>query len=817
VVVDQGSARAERRWLLSLAACLQLHGGFASAQEAPRADLYVQGDYVPAYFAEILIISSDDKYVALRRDKAAVEDLVEKCGSLREPALLINCAGMWPDKVEMPADLLNASFKGKSARQILASLPDVGITPIVSQSHLSGIPAKDGKPNPQLVARLCSNFQWAAISEIANVRRSPNKPPIELEGSCVLRVYATAEPGQEQQKVNVLVRRLGLKLTFNQARGDAQSDKLLAGIRSDLLSRVNTPSSASLFPSDVFVRAERGASAGYLPQQMTANATVDANWCHRRMKHRRLLRWPNESLLAERPEQGTMAIVYDSQVENVSPSNTTYVPFYASGELYSVWTDHSSQAPNLLISLCREVTASENTRIKHPLAVASVLTGRRQKVDGVEVSGLLNDIVGYFAPTKGFEEIRSGLPGDGSHWVAALSVAMPAPKPLSRKQASDFVNALVDQAMVAVVAAPERLQNEIRSIPRSRLVSPQSVLAGSLLQGCSAWPICLGATPFVIGVAALDREGKSLFRPDDYMLGSAVIHVAAPGEDIPVIASTSGSSPVPAIASGSSFAAPAVAALAAALHDQAGAEANGVSPVISRIVATADLYKTNQRDANNRVLPDLVRFGPVNAARALAGIQTGRALKQAAIWNREEKSEEPRFGKIELPPGAMAGNPCERELSHGSMQKIRFVDVDASGTPSEKGFDVGLGQLRRIIPDVVIGDRQTFTVIYTELSTAAWGKAGHVPVPIIRRAVIFGKNLSTNEWCEPRGHGVKRPACLYFSRVDRSGVEDVWHQFEPLDLTASDVVFPIESKPALLKGNGLWKRYFSEVRKSACM
>lgn len=211
---------------------------------------------------------------------------------------------------------------------------------------------------------------------------------------------------------------------------------------------------------------------------------------------------------------------------------------------------------------------------------------------------------------------------------------------------SNLIASVQPDGTFAIVAAPsadkvdpngKRLMS--RSFSEYKFIQPDKITPKprhvlqqqSKVGWCPVFPICNATTPLAMGVAALGPDDKELLDPDNYLLGSGWIWIAAPGASIPIAAevekSSSDQATQPGLVvegrySGSSFAVATVGALMQQVLDHASSSraAATVYDAAAIVAAASDLINPDEkvRLRDQEVdLGQLVRYGRVNFQRTI--------------------------------------------------------------------------------------------------------------------------------------------------------------------------------------------------------
>lgn len=402
----------------------------------------------------------------------------------------------------------------------------------------------------------------------------------------------------------------------------------------------------------------------------------------------------------------------------------------------------------------------------HALAVASVVYGaetliQRHIDDGLKVHGLIHPGDLRIAPIRDMVLDAQGGSFPRRTMIASLQTGPPGDNGAIAFNASS----LAKSRAVLIASAPTRSDGQNDYPP----FEPETFDKG--LHNCTEWPSCLGATPFVMVVAAVDRSGKLMENSPDgapYRLGGRNVWLGAPGEDV-LTAALTPSAPILTVQTGSSLAAPAVAAVAMSLQSDSYDNDDALR-IIARVAATTDLFK----DA------DRVRFGALNARRALTGGQA--AETDDVIWEvGEDKESSPIYGKIEglnWRPGRCA----DEDAPLGFLPYYR-EDVHYYGTSySRRAVDcIPVHKLLRIVHTEDLNGNPLFTIIYYAPGSKPFY---HELYPSILRRRLM-KPEDGRAFCRFDGTETEETrACLYVRYKGRSN-------FEPLSLIQKDIVFAI--------------------------
>ncbi len=354
---------------------------------------------------------------------------------------------------------------------------------------------------------------------------------------------------------------------------------------------------------------------------------------------------------------------------------------------------------------------------------------------------------------------------------------------IPRQTLEGYLGRVLDFAVensVLVVAAPRKATAE-SDFPM--LAGPEVNERMPSWDVCRDWPACVGWTPVALVVAPLSRNGD-LLEPDRYKLGAAVIGVTAPGERIPVAVHTSAGL---AFRTGSSVAVGAVGAVALLLQSDAYGAHTPVQ-LIARIAAASDIYSSEERDSAGRSLHSLVRYGRLNANRAL----TGTIHLSAVIWKRGA-------------PVVSDSKPLETQLEVEAPRRLNSQAYTCGPERQSRGylrlFEPGQAYYRgnakqaecRSVSSILRLFRSgqtsegipTFTLVYYDTF-----KGGRVQRrAVVRRNVMLKSSEPDSptvcRWDGTEAPGV--PSCLYYRVAGK-------RPFRPLDLLEKDAVFSAKNQ-----------------------
>ena len=498
---------------------------------------------------------------------------------------------------------------------------------------------------------LCKMHSWDFFSSDALAELLPNFPT-QQSGDCILRVDVVEQRATEKPipaKIILLQPAYYLRLHAT----TEPSDMLKA--ESDVVKGVLAEDPSAI--GNVLPRLKVGA-----PRAQTG--TVDlTSFCTKEniLAGRRLLHWPEQ---ANGKSQSYLVIADPGVTQPITFGDESYNSPFLHPEDGNAGT---------LSFLCKDTIhdqLSDLERWVHAMSVATIAYGGHADIligdeEKVHFSGLLQPGDGQFVPTS---------------WVGRNQAFIPIPYVIVGSYDNQFRQ--TPQAMQQIYAAVKDTVSTARGLPifaaseRSGdrpanfrtdggISHPNAYPSAS---ECDELPTCLGATPTAMVVAALDSDGATLLNPEYYRLGSSVVWVAAPGSRMMTAVPSDDGTLKFAVESGSSFAAPAVAAIALALEaQQYGSLENW--QVMARIAASSDLYKTDEKDATTGTnLVDLVRFGRVNASRAIQGAARG----EDAIWFRGDA--EPIYRHIEAPMGLPKG-PDYKDTAWGMRKRLQNTRI----------------------------------------------------------------------------------------------------------------------------------------------
>jgi hypothetical protein len=427
---------------------------------------------------------------------------------------------------------------------------------------------------------------------------------------------------------------------------------------------------------------------------------------------RAVAHWPEDSTTMPSPQTESILVVAD-------PDLTTYSPFANLNDpraLDATWPQALRTRlqhpwlfaipPQLFQPTCPDVPSLSGGGLgEHAAAVASVVFGQATDVsfDSTKLG-----LSGLLAPSNEGQLLFAGegvfgtsIVTQGGHYVL-VAPFQSQPRTTSVSQERKRLLAYTWTMFPILIAAPIAKQN---SAP-FRAFNPASftqLLTGSQL--CSEFPACLGSTSMALVVAAVNEKRELMEREPGsglpYNLGSEVVGVAAPGRLLVTASTDSDLKAGLAYRSGTSVALSSVAALAMRLMDSG--VFNASTGVLNRIAATSDL---------SILSGDKVRFGIINAKRALAGIGLP---KQAAI----------------VPISANEGE-------------------DVANTPSQfasiRGYTYGFANGGRVCPQSRNYDKAGWLPYYltTDDYSAPGKEVPCIPVDLLLRIRKTGKDADSN-------------------------------------------------------------------------
>lgn len=369
------------------------------------------------------------------------------------------------------------------------------------------------------------------------------------------------------------------------------------------------------------------------------------------------------------------------------------------------------------------------------------------------------------------------------------AIIVSAPRAPSTSISIDPCSAAVAQQQ----GAPNRLESRFAIATERFPEMPRAFeTSGIDFKSCRRWPACLGGGPFAAVVAPLRASGE-LWCEKGYVLGASVVWLAARGENvlvaIPHEGTSAGDRPRFAVASGSSFAAAVVAGVANMLQGEGQWESRDL---LARLAATADLD----------LAANLVRFGSVNAERAVIGAEPGRFSD--VVWATDPAGKsEPRRGIVEA--GYKSTWKCRAhaygDLSEGDRKaQVRREDAESKGwlalfVPglnydnqsgnAPKCFPIA--RVLRIAPSATqlseANGIPLFNVVYLSVVRSLTSTSF---APMVLRDVAFQPTLSGQEsfgcaWDGTVGTSPGRQPCLYAKYGSDPAV--------PIDLRTSDISF----------------------------
>lgn len=329
--------------------------------------------------------------------------------------------------------------------------------------------------------------------------------------------------------------------------------------------------------------------------------------------------------------------------------------------------------------------------------------------------------------------------------------------------------------------------------------------AGDVEDFCSnkAWPACLGRHPRVVVVGPSeypDSSGAaSVFKPADFHMGASTVRMLAPGGNVPVIArcatgANSERSWRIATSSGTSFAAPMVAAVTAKLLQIGPPQMRAALPEAAfwRILATSSALSVPQGAESN----PFAQFGRLDAGKAIVGatMQEIGSDNAATLYEMGDQGSE-LVGPAVVMPFPWMDQPMLVESTGigPQMQVLRrgvitLTTVKGMATQLEAlEFDRLLRIVRR--PSEEHAGAPLFDVYYLD--------GINLKYVAVKRRVRLGNGAGIEQpgFCRNNGltvpadgtgrpQGQAQPSCLYAWRQGAKG-------FTPLDMSrVRDIVFP---------------------------
>lgn len=414
---------------------------------------------------------------------------------------------------------------------------------------------------------------------------------------------------------------------------------------------------------------------------------------------------------------------------------------------------------------------------EHPVAVASAVFGARTKIAVVrgptlEIFGYLEPGVLLYVAPASFKNKSIFLSPHGQQVFLFPYQETPPEQNNTVRQLIEEPYLAATSGAVMVISAP------VVSSPNQGTYADVEDVRDwdDGATKCEEWPACLGASPFAIVVAAIGKDG--LLMEEDpgthkrYKLGSSVVSIAALGEAVPTAGLQDGHVVMTA-SSGSSLAAPAVAAVALRLH--AMKDGYQAQYVVARILSTADLTKN---------FDGKVRFGTLNARRAFLGDGGTKSESMLQVRTDNERADASQPATPAQIAGLSYRNVCQKHEA-APLGYLPYY------YPNQNYVGPGARQLDCIAVHRLLRIRATgsdsfgnplFAIVYFEDGRAGFRS---VQYPRIVRNVLL-RSQDGRALCSVAGGPLKtvdpweRP-CLTATFQDgtQSGI----------DLTATDIVF----------------------------
>lgn len=598
--------------------------------------------------------------------------------------------------------------------------------------------------------------------------------------NCVIEVVPAFGLKASQSKTRrVIIRQRVIRLVVPNIP-DTDVESIRATLRKAFATYKTTAGSRAAVEEDIEARP--------LSQSVLTSSCADSQLRQAAIAARSLINWPSE-VSPKKAKKGTIAVVeYDSKL---FPPSRTWI---FSGDISPPnWPDGAVSAANHPVfktteSLPWELDCASilqtlpEGQLAHTMAVASILLGKSTRLNLSPTSSI--EISPFFEP--GFLQIDSlnaifpagnlaARDGQQQVIVAALQTTPPSPseKPIKPRayKVKDYQAAthLLNATGRILIAAAPILVNEA---PIDEDPDPTDNFP------CLSWPACLDSLGLTLTVAAIDNQNQLMLKEPGtghpYEITQRTVSVAAPGEFLPV-AVTEHTGPTLALASGTSVAAPVVAAIALQMRDSFDQPSESYD-IIATIDATADL---------TRNFDQKIRFGVVNAARAFSVASLPpRAALTFNKTNDERADATVITNQIQEIRGISPPATCrvsESQAKRGVLLFYRQSDplISVSGY-AEPPQCVAVSQLLRIRETANDNGRRQYTIVFNDVKSYT-----DDPFPQIVRNVFLEPRSATASLCMsalgiPGGDGVTQP-CL--TGLDGSG------QRVSISLINSDIAF----------------------------
>ena len=646
-------------------------------------------------------------------------------------------------------------------------LPNVKVT-IETSAISSTISLAGSELNEDEQRTLCRRQRWSNSEDDLN---------------CVIEVIPAFGLKASQSKTRrVIIRQRVIRLVVPNV-SNSNAEPIRNTLRKAFAEYRTTAGSRAAVEENIEVRP--------LSQSILTTPCFDSQLRQAAVVARTLINWPSV-IHPKKAKKGTIAVVeYDTKL--FPPSR---IQIFNEDIRPPSWPDGAVSAANHPVFKTPEALAWEldcasvmqslpEGQLAHTMAVASILLGNSIKLN-LSPAGSI-EIFPFFEPgSLQIDSLNAILPAgnlaasDGEQQViiAALQTTPPAPPALLEKQQKPHAYKVKDyQSVTHLLNATGRILIAsapivVSEIPLDEDADPTDNFP------CLSWPACLDSLGLTITVAALDNQSQLMLKEPGtghpYEITQRTVSVAAPGEFLPV-AATAETGPTLALASGTSLAAPVVAAVALQMRDNFDKPSESYD-IISAIEATADLTRNFNRK---------IRFGVVNAARAFS---VASLPLRAALTFKKTNDERADANEVTSQIQEVQGVPPPDNCRVSEIQKKRGVLlfyrnndplISASGY-AEPPQCIAVNQLLRIRETANDNGRRQYAIVFNDIKSYVEG-----PFPQIFRNVYLEPQSATASQCMtafgiPGGVGATQP-CL--TGIDESG------QRVAISLINSDIAF----------------------------
>jgi len=677
------------------------------AEGALSVAAVMRGPQAPEMLAtalEVLAKNHSDIIFKPTRKVSEVSSIEKICGHQKDNSNLRSCtfwdaaiaAGVWPADAPLLERVAKTFASGGDYL-----LPQVSVT-IETSAITATIPLSRTELSQDDQRTLCRRQRWSNNDDDLN---------------CVIEVIPSFGLRAEQSKLRrVIIRQRVIRLVVpNIASTDTESVR--ATLRKGFSETSVTAGSRAA--------VEEEAEGRPLSQSVATSPCAEAELQQASTAARTLINWPNGMENGVIKKRTVAVVEHDS---NLFPPRRTWV---LSNDIVSPrWPSAAISAVNHPIFTvsgdkrweigCSSVMqALPEGPLAHTIAVASILLGNPARLSVTSATPI--DISPFFAPSVlQIDSLNAILPAgnlmanDGQEQVivASLQTAPPLPsekplkfRPYKVKDYQAATHLLNATGKILIAAAPI----VVNDAPLDEDPDPTDNFS------CLSWPACLDSLGTTLTVAAINNNHELMLTEPGtgklYEITQRTVSVAAPGEQLPVAAIGPGG-PTFALASGTSVAAPVVAAIALKMREHFSQPSESYD-IIAAIEATADL---------SRNFDQKIRFGIVNAARAFSVASLpSRAAIVFKNTNDEQADANGPSSKIKEIVGISPPETCrvsENQTQRGVLLFYRSDDpkVNAKGY-SDSPQCIAISQLLRIRETAVKDGRRQYTIVFNDIKS----------------------------------------------------------------------------------------------------